>query len=300
MPSHIFLQLGMWPEAAASNESAWEASDAWMKRKNLSLSVRDYHSLHWLMYVYLQQGRYNDAEKLLNLMKKVMSESNSDNKLRPGYYENNYANMAATFVVETERWNLATDLFPDSKPTSDEPSMDGAHGATMRMSYANHTLPLFIRGLAAAMMGSEIRLNELEALHSKAEINEDEIAAVNASMKKDHSKAIELMKKATALEEAMRPPSGPPSLIKPTHELFGEILLRAGKPAEAAEMFKVALQRQPNRARSLLGAARAAAQTGSQSEALTAYAALIEQWKQADPGLSELREARDFLKQAKR
>ena len=294
MPSHIFLQLGMWPEAAASNESAWEASDAWMKRKNLSLSVRDYHSLHWLMYVYLQQGRYNDAEKLLNLMKKVMSESKYDNKLRPGYYENNYANMAATFVVETERWNLATDLFPDSKPTSDEPSMDGAHGATMRMPYASHTLPLFTRGLAAAMMASEIQLSGLEGIH------ETEIAAVNASMKKDHAKAIELMKKATALEEAMRPPSGPPSLIKPTHELFGEILLRAGKPAEAAEMFKVALQRQPNRARSLLGAARAAAQTGNQSEALTAYAALIEQWKQADTGLSELREARDFLKQAKR
>ena len=30
MPSHIFLQLGMWPEAAASNESAWEASESWM------------------------------------------------------------------------------------------------------------------------------------------------------------------------------------------------------------------------------------------------------------------------------
>jgi hypothetical protein len=29
-----------------------------------------------------------------------------------------------------------------------------------------------------------------------------------------------------------------PSLIKPTHELFGEILLRAGKPVEAAEQFK--------------------------------------------------------------
>ena len=65
-------------------------------------------------------------------------------------------------------------------------------------------------------------------------------------------------------------------------------------------MFKVSLQRQPNRARSLLGAARAAAQTGNQSEALTAYAALVEQWKQADNGLSELREARDYLKQAKR
>src|SRR3982750_2917169 len=118
MPSHIFLQLGMWPEAAASNESAWQASDAWMKRKNLSVSVRDYHSLHWLLYVYLQQGRYSDAEKLLNLMKKVMSESTYDNKLRPEYYENNYANMATAFVVETERWDLATELFPENKPAS--------------------------------------------------------------------------------------------------------------------------------------------------------------------------------------
>src|ERR1043166_5784178 len=136
MPSHIFLQLGMWPEAAASNESAWEASDAWMKRKNLSLSVRDYHSLHWLLYVYLQQGRYNDAEKLLNLMKKVMSESTYDNKLRPGYYENNYANMAAAFVVETERWNLAAELFSASKPAAAD-DMSGANGNAMRMSYAS-------------------------------------------------------------------------------------------------------------------------------------------------------------------
>src|ERR1044072_1904088 len=41
MPAHMFLQLGMWPEAAASNEAAWESSDAWMKRKNLPLNVRD-------------------------------------------------------------------------------------------------------------------------------------------------------------------------------------------------------------------------------------------------------------------
>ena len=45
--------------------------------------MRDYHSLHWLLYVYLQQGRYNQAEQLLTLMKKVMSESTYDNKLRP-------------------------------------------------------------------------------------------------------------------------------------------------------------------------------------------------------------------------
>ncbi|HKG62128.1 MAG TPA: hypothetical protein VKB05_20380 [Pyrinomonadaceae bacterium] len=283
MPSHIFLQLGMWPEAAASNEAAWESSDAWMKRKNLSLGVRDYHSLHWLLYVYLQQNRYNDAEKLLNLMKKVMSESIYDNKLRPGYYENNYANMAAAFVVETERWNLATELFPENQPVTTSEQAMGSHGshnasgnasATLRTSSASVTLPFFIRGLAAAMSGSATADQSIAGLQAirasrgstSIEIMELEIAALSASMKKDHGKAIELIKKATTLEESMSAPYGPPGLIKPSHELFGEILLRAGKPAEAAEQFKVALQRQPNRARSLLGASRAAEQLGSQTK----------------------------------
>jgi tetratricopeptide (TPR) repeat protein len=136
MPSHIFLQLGMWPEAAASNESAWEASETWMKRKNLSPSVRDYHSLHWLLYVYLQQGRYAKAEALLALMKSTLAGPAYENKLRPGYYENSYANMAAAFVVETERWELANKLFPQS--TSENAGAEavtmsaaahGAHGA---------------------------------------------------------------------------------------------------------------------------------------------------------------------------
>jgi hypothetical protein len=315
MPSHIFLQLGMWPEAAASNESAWEASDAWMKRKKLSLSVRDYHSLHWLLYAYLQQGRYNQAEQLLNLMKKVMAESTYDNKLRPGYYENNYANMAAAFVVETERWNLATELFPtepsavapgapevQDKPAT--PTSHGGHGgssspagngaATVRTSTASVTLPPFVRGLAAAV-NSPGSSGSIGGSGNSQKIKDLEIGALSASMKKDHNKAIELMKQATALEEQMSAPYGPPALIKPTHELFGEILLRAGKPAEAAEQFKIALLRQPNRARSLLGAARAAAQTGNQAAATTAYSTLLEQWKQADEGLAELREARDYL-----
>jgi tetratricopeptide (TPR) repeat protein len=329
MPSHIFLQLGMWPEAAASNLSAWESSDAWMKRKKLPVSVRDYHSLHWLLYVYLQQGRYNEATQLLNLMREVMRESTYDNKLRPAYYENNYANMAAALIVETESWELTDKLFPESKATppaateqtaTSGGSSHGMHGATpapsdnaaatLRSSSVNLTLPLYVRGLSAAMKGSatEQSLQGLEALRSNNSsgrplmlmIRQLEISALSASMKKDHNQAIELMKKATALEEEMSPPYGPPSLIKPTHELYGEILLRAGKPAEAAEQFKIALLRQPNRARSLLGAARAAAKSGNQPGALTAYTALIDQWKQADSSLIELREARDYLKQARR
>jgi tetratricopeptide (TPR) repeat protein len=317
MPSHIFLQLGMWPEAAASNESAWEASDSWMKRKHLSTSVRDYHSLHWLLYVYLQQGRYRKAEELLTLMKQTMSESTYQNKLRPGYYESNYANMAAAFVVETERWNLATKLFTASDtPAATGQDASSGHGhagtqpatmsdkidqATVRTSNTSQRLPNLIRGLAASLDSSAVeRKPDIAAGKAAPETIEDlEVAAVAASVRRDHEKAAELMKKAISLEEEKGPPSGPPSLIKPAHELFGEILLRAGKPAAAAEQFKAALLRQPNRARSLLGAARAAAQSGDKDGAAAAYAKLLEQWQQADEGLPELREAWEYVKREK-
>lgn len=296
MPSHIFVQLGMWPEAAASNESAWESSDAWMKRKHLSINVRDYHSLHWLLYAYLQQGRYQKAEELLALMKKVMKESTYDNKLRPGYYENNWANMAAAFIVETERWNLVDDLFAVKKPdtSSDQTGMSSAsHGSshggpTVRSSMASQTLPIFIRGLAAAIKGTAVELT------SVGPVNKLQVEALNAAMKKDYATAIDLMKKATALEEERGAPYGPPTLIKPSHELFGEILLRAGQPKEAMEKFQIALLRQPNRARSLLGLARAAAQSGDTAMARANYAKLLDQWKEADADLPELREARDY------
>ncbi|MGH9967303.1 MAG: tetratricopeptide repeat protein [Pyrinomonadaceae bacterium] len=330
MPSHIFLQLGMWPEAAVSNESAWEASESWMKRKHLSSSVRDYHSLHWLLYVYLQQGRYRKAEELLTLMKKAMSESNYDNKLRPGYFENNYASMAAAFVAETERWDLAATLFPDSPSAAGQiasgqlsngasngaaTSAHGGHAGSqpapsdgpvvVRSSNRGQMLPIFIRGLAAALKG--YAGGETKAVTSEVGLGDSpsdtirdlNVAALAESVKGEHHKAIELMQKAILLEEQMGPPSGPPGLIKPAHELFGEVLLRAGKPGEAAQQFKTSLLRQPNRARSLLGAARAAAKSGDQAGATAAYARLLDQWQQADAGLPELNEAREYLKKAK-
>ncbi|MGI8917634.1 MAG: hypothetical protein ACR2H6_03450 [Pyrinomonadaceae bacterium] len=301
MPSHIFLQLGMWPEAAASNESAWQVSDEWMKRKNLSPSVRDYHSLHWLLYVYLQQGRYRKAEELLSMMKKTMSETTNENKLRPGYYENNYANMAAAFVVETERWDLAGTLFPASVPAAGTGESMGTHShgaapsptdATLRTSDRSHKLPQFVRGLAGAWKGA---VNAVSAAEG-ASIGELEVIAVAAAAKGDHDHSAKVMKQAVEREEQQGAPSGPPSLIKPTHELFGELLLRAGKPELAAEQFRASLLRQPNRARSLLGAARAAARLGDRSAAEATYQKLLSQWQQADAEIPELKEPREYLK----
>jgi len=67
MPAHIFVQLGMWPEAAKSNENGWATSKKWVEREKLPKSKRDYHSLQWLHYVYLQQGLIDKAEAIFKI-----------------------------------------------------------------------------------------------------------------------------------------------------------------------------------------------------------------------------------------
>lgn len=313
MPAHIFLQLGMWPEAAASNESAWAVSDAWVKRKGLPISARDYHSLHWLEYVYLQQGRYAKAEELLSMKRSDVEKSKNDAGV--GRYNEE---MAAAFVVETERWDLVKKLFRSGGDSEDAMAGHAMHaGPTSGRNRRSEMLPILMRGLAAAKASSPAAaqdtaksIAELQTIRKQlsdagdayaaksAEIMELEIGAASAAAKSNYTEAIDMMKRATAIEEEMSPPSGPPGLIKPSHELFGEILLSANRPKEAAQQFEKALLRQPNRARSLLGAARAAAAAGDTKAALEAYSKVVKQWNQADANLPERREAQDYLKQA--
>jgi tetratricopeptide (TPR) repeat protein len=313
MPSHIFLQLGMWREAAASNESSWAASDAWVKRKGLAISLRDYHSLSWLNYVYLQQGRYTKAELLIAMLGYALKES-PDARMRRTYNE-----MVTTFAIETERWDSLTRHLGSAAPatgaqpqTPTAPAVEHQHGASPAPRPGAATpgygggpgarIP-FARGFAAAvgdnLASVDGHIAELAAVRKRysdsgdaylakqVEIMELELSALVSAKKGRNEEAIATLKKAVGLEESLSPPSGPPDLIKPSHELFGEVLLRAGKPAEAAQQFAKSLERQPNRARSLLGAARAAEQTGDKAAAQGFFSALAEVWQQADAYLLE-------------
>ena len=92
---------------------------------------------------------------------------------------------------------------------------------------------------------------------------------------------------------------GPPDVVKPSHELLGEVLLQSGKAAEAQREFTRALEMAPGRARSLLGLGRAALAAGDKPAARKALEELERVWHSADAQLPEVAELNRLLGKAK-
>ncbi|KPK22582.1 MAG: hypothetical protein AMK69_19535 [Nitrospira bacterium SG8_3] len=300
MPAHIFVQLGMWEEAAASTKAGWESSQAWVRKKELPLGLQDYHSLYWLHYVYLQQGRYKDAEAVLAEKQRDMAQSSSGEQAQVLGYDRkvsrNYDQMVAAQIIETERWEQADQpwkvngyRFGDEAPLKAAFVREFAqsmqrleHGNTVQADHPESG-SLFLQKMPESQKSdiSSIWNMQLAALR---EVNDG-----------DGSQAIILLDQAVEFEGQLPPSSGPPALIKPTHELYGEILLFLDLPQDAQQQFEKSLLWHPNRARSLLGLARASARMGDLHAARQAYATFLNIWNQADPDIPELDEAKQFL-----
>jgi tetratricopeptide (TPR) repeat protein len=77
-----------------------------------------------------------------------------------------------------------------------------------------------------------------------------------------------------------------------TREQLGEWLLANGRAKEALAAFEREVATRPNRARSLLGAARAAKAAGDAAKATDHYRALADLWRDADADLPALAEVR--------
>jgi tetratricopeptide (TPR) repeat protein len=262
MPSHIFVQLGMWDDVVASNIVAYKAAVDLADLKNLPRGREDFHTLSWLQYAYLQQGKFADAERSLSVAKAVADKDESP-RVRDGY-----ASMKARQVVETEKWEK---LALSSAPVKE----GGAPGYDGSAAY------VLAAGLSAAKLGdlatANVALDKLKTMRTQAEsgsnayrakpfaIMEKEVAAVIAQAQKDPATAERLLKEATAIELTLDAPSGPAEPIKPSFELYGELLREQGRMKDAAAQFELALTRMPNRRASVQGLERAASSRTSQA-----------------------------------
>jgi tetratricopeptide (TPR) repeat protein len=85
--------------------------------------------------------------------------------------------------------------------------------------------------------------------------------------------------------------------LYPMRELLGDLLLEAGKPADAYAEYVEAVRQHPNRFRALYGAARAAEDAGDRANAASYYAKVLELSSRGDGTRAEVKRAKAYGKQ---
>ena len=307
MPAHTFLQLGFWDEAAASDEASWNASIVWAKRRGLPIASRDYHSLAWLQYEWLQQGRFSKTKEAIALVEQAMNspgpKPQAASPLHSGGHaygeqseigrgsgeaalRNDRGSMRARYIVESERWA----------------EMKG-------QTTFDNIEELFALGLSAVNLRDAARLEAVigefrkaaapgqpPELREQAEIMLRQAEALNLFARGQHQAAFAVLDHAASLQARMPRPIGRPFPVLDVNELYGDLLLQVGRNREAVSRFDRVLARTPNRSRALLGLARAYRNAGDATNARAAYKRFLTNYRLADPGLPEVAEAREAVK----
>ena len=107
--------------------------------------------------------------------------------------------------------------------------------------------------------------------------------------------AIAQLGAAADAEDATDKSAISPGPLAPARELFGYMLLEAGKPREALAAFEATMKKEPNRFRGLYGGASAAAAAGDRARATAYYKMLLEVAKESDTQRPELQQAKKYL-----
>ena len=291
MVSHIYTSLGMWDEVITANRNAVRVSEESMRRAGRPIANRNKHSMSWLQYALLQQGRTEEAQETMAIMRAdVVEVPNGNQKFH-------HTLMRSIHIVEepTAEDVMATQdtsEFPLDEQAIEQFASGFRYIATDDLASAQYELEsLRAKIKAATVMSVEEGLHEDDAATSEggyaiATIFARELEALLLFRKGDPDQAMELLAEAAAAENSRPLEYGPPYVSKPCSELMGEMLLTLNRPAEAIPNFEKALERNTGRTLSLLGLARAQEAAGDPAAADT-WRKLEKNWR-AD--INELRE----------
>ena len=295
MPSHIFTRLGQWQDSIRSNRAASEAGQTYAAQQfgEGVAWAESLHAMDYLAYAHLQLGQDREA-------KKVLDEIVAFRKVAPEAPSAAYALAAipARYAVERRDWAQAAALslpplaFPwDKYPwTSAMVTFSRALGAarTGDLSAAQAEIDRLGSARDAISQKDKYWADQIEVQRQAA-------VAILAHVRGKEEDALAAMQSAAKLEAMMDKHPVTPSPIVPARELLGDLLLEMDQPTQALNEYEQSLTKDPNRFRSVYGAAKAAERAGDAAKAKAYYHQLAALGSNADGDRSELTEAKAYL-----
>ncbi len=291
MPTHIFIQHGMWDHVSGNNQRAYDAArNLWNPNEPMGDAV---HALDWGQYGDLQLGDYEKAKHWIKRIESMAGGKFLENDVSDAGGQARVMGavplLKSRYIIETEEWDVPATITSDlSAAELLATALSAYHlGNGSALESANEALK---EKWAASRTPGTTRSPNRNGIMSQ------QVSALFQTFHGRPQQAMAIMDDAVATVEAMMPPRGAASPIKPVHELYGEILMDLNRPQESVEMFETSLLRMPNRPRSLLGLARSYVAMGNDQEAGEAYQSLTEVWRDRE-SFTGYQEAKRFLEE---
>jgi tetratricopeptide (TPR) repeat protein len=291
MTSHIFLALGMWDETVAANERTIQLiNDAIRSRNKDAPPLGCGHPVTWVSYAYLQQGRFNDARRMIDGCSEEMRghptmpehEMGAQSALdADSSSAASFAVMRSRYLIDSGDWSgpvaamkVNADGLISAEFTRDWVDAYGAvrfgklDAAVAAIERSKNSTKRYVAAASAAGIAADAPAQRL------AKIEQQQLDGLLLMKRGQTKEGIALLSEAAAGERASPMEFGPPSLDKPANELLGEVLLEQGRTKEACAAFESAQVLAPGRGQSLMGLSKCARQLGNTEVADNADARL--------------------------
>ena len=262
MPSHTYVRTGRYAEAVRVNQLA-RAADAQAERGGVSAIYPD-HNLHMLLVAASYDGQSAVAIQAARDLAQLSPTSAHQLPLvlvRFGRWQEILALPAPSDRFQAAMLAYARGLATlRTGRATDGPALLGAvDGALEPETDRDRRLLL---GLASAVLGAEID------------------AATGR-----YDAAVAALAQARAVEASM-PYMEPEEWVVPVRQVLGDILLKAGRPAEAETAYRGDLEAHPENGWSLYGLSRSLDAQGKAADAAATLGRFRRAWARADIQLS--------------
>ncbi len=287
MPSHIFTRVGDWAASVQSNRASAESARASIPNR--------LHAYDYMVYAHLQLGQEQAAAQVLGQLR--AAPMTSDN-FAAAYA---IAAMPARYALERGAWKDAATL--PLNVAAEYPFWSKYPHAEAVNAYA--------RGVGAAMIGdvtaAGVEAARLGMLRDDAaaakfgywveqiDIQSEVVQALAMIASGQQIEGLARLRKAAEREDATEKHVVTPGPVAPARELLAYALLGGGAAAEALREFETVMTKEPNRYRTLAGAARAARQASVHDKARSYAARLLDLAAGADSVRVELADAKSYL-----
>ena len=283
MPGHIWLLLGEWELAAAVNERAAQVDEAYFGVSNVtSSSYSGYyaHNLQFVAYARQMQGRKSDA---LAAAKKLVEMAKPMIETMP---------MMIDGVAELPMF--AALRFGDWDAVLAEPEPNAKLLSSVAMRRYGRAIALAAKGRRAEALKERAAFVEAQKkvpaewmwiTNKASDVLRVAGLVMDARLAETPQAAVAPLREAIQIQDGLVYDE-PPAWYYPVRESLGGALLRAGRAAEAEEVFRDGLRRSPKNGRMVFGLWESLKSQGKTAAAEMVRREFEEVWKRADVKLT--------------